>query len=379
MRILGDPQDSLRVVQVVGTNGKGTTAVALAAALEAAGAPAGAYLSPHVLSYTERVMIHGEYVPEELFAAAMDGVMRVADANGVPASQFEVLTAGALRIFAEEGLSWAVLEAGLGARYDATSAAGAEAVVLTNVGLDHTEYLGETVEEISLEKLASLAPGATLILGTDDRLVVALARERSEEVGARLIEADQEEDPTFPKLPPYAAGDARLGLRAAEVMLGRSLAAEERERAAGSIVGALPGRFEVHEVGGVPVVVDGGHNASGIEATLEAVRSAYGERPLVVVFGALRDKDIGSMLTGLQKEAHALLLTRPEGERAAEPAHLMREHGPRDLEGRRARVETDAIAAVEAAVEEASREGGVVLVTGSLYTAAPVVGWLREE
>jgi dihydrofolate synthase/folylpolyglutamate synthase len=365
----------LRIAQVVGTNGKGTTAVALAAALEAAGAPAGAYLSPHVLSYIERVMLRGEFVSEERFAAAMGEVMGLADANDVPASQFELLTAGALKIFAEEGLSWAVLEAGLGARYDATSAAAPEAVVLTNVGLDHTEYLGETVEEISREKLASLSAGAVLVLGTDDPRV--LARERCEEVGARLVEAAEGEMPAG--LPPYAARDARLGFRAAEVLLGRALTGEERERAARSVSGALPGRFEEHEVRGVPVVVDGGHNPSGIKAALEAVKNVYGERPLGVVFGVLRDKDVGSMLTELRKEANVLVLTRPEGERAAEPAHLIREHAPRDREGRRARVKADTKEALEAAVEEMKEKDGVVLVTGSLYTGAPVLRWLREE
>ena len=369
----------MRVAQVVGTNGKGTTAVALAAALEAAGAPAGAYLSPHVLSYTERVMLRGEFVSEERFAAALGGVMSVADANEVPASQFELLTAGALEIFAEEGLSWAVLEAGLGARHDATTAAAPEAVVLTNVALDHTEYLGETVEEISREKLASLSAGAVLVLGTGDPRVLAVARERCEEVGARLVEAATDEMTTPADLPPYAARDARLGLGAAEVLLGRSLDEEERERAVRSLPGALPGRFEAHEVRGVPVVVDGGHNPSGIRAALEAVRSAYGERPMGVVFGVLRDKDVGSMLTELRKEAHVLVLTRPEGERAAEPAHLMREHGPRDREGRRALVAADTKDALDAAVEEMREKGGVVLVTGSLYTGAPVLRWLREE
>src|SRR3712207_2684591 len=96
-------------------------------------------------------MLRGEFVSEECFAAAMGEVIGVADANEVSASQFELLTSGALKLFADEGFSWAVLEAGLGARYDATSAAAPEAVVLTNVGLDHTEYLGETVEDISRE------------------------------------------------------------------------------------------------------------------------------------------------------------------------------------------------------------------------------------
>jgi dihydrofolate synthase / folylpolyglutamate synthase len=366
----------VRIAQVVGTNGKGTTAVTLAAALEEAGSPSGAYLSPHVLSYTERVMLRGAFVSEEQFAAAMGEVIEIADANEVPASQFELLTAGALKLFADEALSWAVLEAGLGARYDATSAAAPEAVVLTNVGLDHTEYLGDTVEEISREKLASLSAGSVLILGTGDPRVVATARERCEEVGASLVEADTVEVPA--DLPPYAASDARLGLQAAEVLLGRALTGEQRTRAAQGIAGALPGRFEVHEVSGAPVVVDGAHNASGVEAALEAVRSAYGERPLVVVFGVLRDKDVGSMLTGLQKEAHALVLTLPEGERAADPAQLMREYAPRDHEGRRARVEPDIVKAVETAVDEVREENGVVLVTGSLSTAAPVLRWLRE-
>jgi dihydrofolate synthase/folylpolyglutamate synthase len=251
--------------------------------------------------------------------------------------------------------------------------------VLTNVRLDHTEYLGETVEEITREKLASLSGGATLVLGTDDPTVLAVAQERCEEVGARLVEAAMGEMNILADLPPYAARDARLGLGAAEVLLGRSLTAGERERAARSLPGALPGRFEAHEVRGVPVVVDGGHNPSGIRAALEAVRSAYGERPMGVVFGVLRDKDVGSMLTALRKEAHVLVLTRPEGERAAEPAHLMREHGPRDREGRRARVVADTRDAVEAAVEEMKGKGGVVLVTGSLYTGASVLRWLREE
>jgi dihydrofolate synthase/folylpolyglutamate synthase len=382
LSLLGEPQRRLRIVQVVGTNGKGTTAVALAAALEAAGLPAGAYLSPHVLSYTERVMVRGRYVSEERFAAVMGEVIDLSDENAVGASQFELLTAGALELFAGDGLAWAVLEAGLGARHDATTAAGPQIVVLTNVALDHTEYLGETVEEISAEKLASVSAGATLVLGTDDPRVVARARQRCDDVGARLVEAApgvESTDLLSPAvLPPYAARDARLGLRAAEVLLGRELTRGEGLEIVGAVAGALPGRFETHEVEGVPVVVDGGHNAAGVEAALEGVRAAYGERPLAVVFGALRDKDVISMLTGLQSEARFLVLTRPEGERGADPASVEREHGPTDREGRRALVSEDAVEALRQAVREARESAGVVLVTGSLYTVAPILRWLRE-
>src|SRR5918993_1110702 len=215
LELLGDPHRSLSIVQVVGTNGKGTTAVALMHALEAAGRLSGAYLSPHVLSYTERVVLRGHFVSEEEFAAAMGKTIEVADANEVPATQFELLTAGALLAFRDAGLEWAVLEAGLGARHDATSAAEPGAVVLTNVGLDHTEYLGDTVEEIAEEKLASLRPGATLILGTDDHRVLAAARRAGERVGAIVVEYEEAGGVDAVGDVYYLARNERLGVRAA--------------------------------------------------------------------------------------------------------------------------------------------------------------------
>lgn len=395
LSILGNPERELRAVQLVGTNGKGTTAAGLAAALEAAGQPSGAYLSPHVLSYTERVMVEGKALPEEEFASVIGETIEAADANHIPASQFELLTAGALAAFRDRGLQWAVLEAGLGARHDATSVAGAEMVVLTNVGLDHAEYLGDTVEEISTEKLASLQPGSILVLGTDDARVVEIARKECARVGARLAEYQEARQApsgvykTGSRIFPYSpersdpseathlARNARLAARAAEMLLGRPLRREERE--ATSRV-RLPARFEEHEVRGTPVVVDGGHNPEALLATLEAVRRRYGGRPLGIVFGVLWDKDAGRMLD-LLAEAHSLVLTRPVGAggRAAEPASLAHEHDPRDARGRRARVVEEPGDALLVAVEEVEGVRGVVLVTGSLYTAAGVLGGLRGD
>lgn len=370
----------MQTVQVVGTNGKGTTSVALAAALEVAGHTSGAYLSPHVLSYTERVMVRGRRVSEGEFASGMGKVIRIADEHGIPASQFELLTAGAIKMFADAGLSWAVLEAGMGARYDATTAAESEIVVLTNVGLDHTEYLGETVEEIALEKLASLEMGSTLILGTRDPEVVGISRRECARVGAELVEIEVPEEPgtAFEGLAPYAAHDTMVGIRAAEVVLDEKLDAGAWEQTGRRIRGVLPGRFEAHEFRTVPVVVDGGHNLPGLEAALAGVRRVYGGKPLAVVFGCLRDKDIGSMLAALKNEACSLVLTQPENERAADPTWMDREYVPRDLRGRRARVIEDVGEALIVAAEEIGPMGGVVLVTGSLYTAAVVLETLRE-
>jgi dihydrofolate synthase/folylpolyglutamate synthase len=141
------------------------------------------------------------------------------------------------------------------------------------------------------------------------------------------------------------------------------------------VVGALPGRFETHEVDGVPVVVDGGHNASGVEAALEAVGAVYGGRPLAVVFGVLRDKDARSMLTALNAAARTVVLTRPEGERAAGPEGILQ--GQRDAEGVETLKEEDPVGAVRLAVRGVGG-GGVVLVVGSFGTAAPVLRWLRD-
>ena len=378
LKAMGNPESHVPgLVQVVGTNGKGTTALALAAALEEMGYPAGAYLSPHVLSYTERVVVRGAQASEEDFAAAMGETIELADSSGISASQFEILTAGALGMFAAAGLSWAVLEAGLGARHDATSAVEPDTVVLTNVSIEHTEYLGETVEEIAEEKLAGLKPGATLFLGTNESRVVELAHGACRRVGARLVLPGQVgEVAPFPDLAPYEADDVRLGISVAESLLEESLPAEVEQKVARAVGEALPGRFEVHRVEGVPVVVDGGHNTAGLSAALAGIRAVYGERPLGVVFGVLREKDAASMLAGLKGEADDIVLTRPESERAADPAHL--EHGLLERGERRAMVVEDPVEALGVAVEAVREADAVVLVTGSLSTAAPVLRWLRE-
>jgi dihydrofolate synthase/folylpolyglutamate synthase len=379
LEAMGNPEREIpHIVQVVGTNGKGTTALALAGALDAMGHASGTYLSPHVLSYTERVVLQGKLASEEEFTAAMEETIELADKLAISVSQFESLTAGALKMFADADLSWVILEAGLGARYDATSVAPSEAVVLTNVALDHTEYLGDTIEEITEEKLASLKPGTTLFLGTDDKRVVGLARNVCRRLGADLVEVAGIENTSSTSLAPYAARDANLGLAVAASLLETDLPAEVKGKVELALRDALPGRFEVREVGGVPVVLDGGHNVAGVAAVLQAVRGAYPKRPLGVVFGVLRDKDAAGMLSGFVGEAHVIVLTRPEGERASDPAKVGREHDPRDRKERRAQVVPNPVKAIGVAVRAVSEMDGVVLVTGSLSTVAPVLRWLRE-
>jgi dihydrofolate synthase/folylpolyglutamate synthase len=191
-----------------------------------------------------------------------------------------------------------------------------------------------------------------------------------------VLPGDASENASFSSLAPYEADDVRLGIAVAESLLERNLPAEVEQKVALVVAEALPGRFEVHEVEGVPVVVDGGHNAAGLSAALAGMRAVYGERPLGVVFGVLREKDAASMLARLQGETDVIVLTRPESERAADPAHL--EDGLLDCGERRAMIVEYPVEALGVAVEAVRSGAGVVLVTGSLSTAAPVLRWLRE-
>lgn len=375
---LGNPERSLRVVQVVGTNGKGTTSVALSAALEVMGETTGTYLSPHVTSYAERVRLRGAQVTEEAFAEGMGKVIAVADELGIEVTQFELLTAGALLMFRDAGVTWAVMEAGLGARYDATTAARPEAVVLTNVALDHTEYLGDTVAEIATEKLASVPENGTLILGTDDPEVIALARSRTEAVSARLVEVMglPSNSSSDSELPAHVFRNVRVGCAAAETLAGKALSEDEFALVEREISGVLPGRFEVVMAGETRVILDGGHNVEGLRATLRAVRESHYPGGLCVVFGVLRDKNIEGMLNLLGEAADSLYLTRPDDVRAAEPGDLLsvfqRVVLPNGLRsGGDAISEPDIPTALRLALREAGASG-VVLVTGSFTTVAGV-------
>ncbi|MGI8648782.1 MAG: bifunctional folylpolyglutamate synthase/dihydrofolate synthase [Rubrobacter sp.] len=371
---LGNPERNLRVVQVVGTNGKGTTSVALSAAFEVAGETTGTYLSPHVLSYTERVRLRGEQVSEEAFTDGMGRVISVADKLGIGVTQFELLTAGALVMFRDAGVTWAVMEAGLGARYDATTVAGPEAVVLTNVAMDHTQYLGDTIEEIAAEKLASVPEGGALILGTEDPVVVGLARSRCEAVPARLLRAKsylQKNEIGIENLPRHVLCNVRLGCAAAEILLERPpFPKEEFVRVAEAVSGSLSGRFEVVRFEGTDIVLDGGHNVAGLEATLQAVRESHSSERIGVVFGVLRDKNIEGMLELLREVASPLVLTHPNDERAAEPQSVFDAFEAGGYPGRVV-VEPEISKALRLAVDETKSGGGeVVLVTGSFTTVA---------
>jgi dihydrofolate synthase / folylpolyglutamate synthase len=319
---LGEPQRSFPSIHVVGTNGKSTATRRTAAFLLREGLSAGAYTSPHVSGWSERIQVDGEDADLE---QTLERVRESAERLG--ATQFEVLTAAALAQFASAGVDVAVVEAGLGGRLDATNVLGARIVVLTNVALDHTDVLGETREAIAAEKLAVVSSGATVILGEPEWDDAARARG-----AARIVHTD---DP---------------GRAAAEAFLGRELD--------GGVEIRLAGRFDV--VG--DDVYAGAHNPAGVEWLLRRLRRS----DYVVVASILADKDAGATLRALARAGQTLVATASHSARALD-AQVLAELARPFFE----RVEI--VAEPEAALQRARElagEDGAVLVTGSLYLLA---------
>ena len=306
---LGNPERAFPAVHVVGSNGKSTATRTIAALLRGEGLRVGAYTSPHVAGWEERLDVDAE-----TFDAAVAGVRPAAERLG--ATQFEVLTAAALAHFAAEDVDAAVVEAGLGGRLDATNVLDAPVVQLTNVSLEHTEVLGATREAIAREKLAVVRPGATAVLGEPEWALLVPE-------GARVV-----------------AGGAR---EAAEAFLGR--------RVDGEVEVELPGRFEVHG----DEVWDGAHNPAGVDWLVERLpRSDY-----VVVASILGDKDARAMLERLAEVGRTFVAVQSSNPRALTPEELAALAEPLF---ERVRTGSD----LGVALEEARREGPV-LVTGSLY------------
>jgi dihydrofolate synthase/folylpolyglutamate synthase len=369
LNVLGLPRVSYATVHVVGTNGKSSTTRMIAALLAREGLRTGCFTSPHLLSYRERIRIGDREIEPQRFAAAIARTVRAADMvdrTATPAgdvvTQFELLSAAALVEFEAAGVDVAVIEAGLGGRYDATNVVDSRVAVLTNVGLEHTRYLGPTIAHIAREKLDVVREGATLIVGSGlhpDAL--ALARETAAARGARLIIAEDELGFELRAGGGYQRRNFAAACAAAEAFLGRELDRAGAAEVADQLV--VPGRFQVLE--GRPVtLLDGAHNDGGIEALTQSLPAFAAGRRLVAVVSILDDKDAAGMLTRLLEHCDAVVCTAcssPRALPAATLASLVEQIG-----GAAATVVPGAHRAL-ARARELAGEDGVVLATGSIY------------
>jgi dihydrofolate synthase / folylpolyglutamate synthase len=346
-------------VHVVGTNGKSSTVRMTAALLEAHGVRAGAFLSPHLTSFAERIRIGDADLEPAAFGAAVQRAAAAAAMvdrglqGGERVTQFELITAAAFDELARRGVEVAVVEAGLGGRHDATGVLRAPVVVLTNVGLEHTRWLGPTVVDIAREKLAVVEPGATLVLGEVDADVAALARA----TGATIVRPDE----LHVDLPGFQRTNFAVACAAARAVLGR-LDPATVANVAGRV--EVPGRLQV--LGERPLtILDGAHNPSGVEALAAALPA----RPFVAVVAILDDKDAGAMLAALRRRCDTFVCTAAPTPRALPPATLASLAAQL---GGTAEIVPAPAAALARARDLAGPDGAVV-ATGSIYLVADLL------
>ena len=374
MTAMGNPQLRFDSIHVVGTNGKSSTTRMIAAILRRHGLRAGAYLSPHLVSFGERIRVDDEDLSPEAFAAAVARARRAAELvnRGLDeddqVTQFEALTAAAYSELAHRGVDVAVIEAGLGGRYDATNVIPSRVQVLTSVGLEHTRWLGPTITAIAGEKLDVVQPGATLVLGAGlhpdaEARAEAVAAERE----ARIVHAGIDPGVPVGALGAFQRRNFALAKAAAEAYLG---SLDEDAVAAAAREVRVPGRLQV--VGDAPLtLLDGAHNPEGMAALAESLPELRaGHDRLVAVVSILDDKDAAGMLSALLPCADALVLTASRNSRALPPPTIQSLAG--QLDGPPSEIVRDPHAAVRRARELAGPEG-VVLATGSIYLIADLV------
>jgi dihydrofolate synthase/folylpolyglutamate synthase len=346
---IGHPERAFRSVVVAGTNGKGSVTSMLASILSGTGYRVGRFTSPHVYSVTERIAVDGEPVGMEAMERAAERIVPIREE--IPFSYFEALTAIAFLEFAERGVEVAVLETGLGGRFDATNAVDPILSIVTGISLDHRRVLGDTVEEILREKLGITRPGVPLLVGELPDNLLAIAREKSERDGFPLLTADALGtarvcgaglgslrvtlsteladygvlDLPFPGR--HQVSNALLAIGAAERVSGAPL----RNLPAALAEAYLPGRFEVIENGCKTFILDVAHNDQALNAGIEQLLSASPREDNVVVLGLLRRKELFEYPQRLFAGARRVYLVSTFEPDAYTPAELLRRYLVRGL------------------------------------------------
>jgi dihydrofolate synthase/folylpolyglutamate synthase len=400
---LDDPHEKYKKVQVAGTNGKGSVCAFLNSICLRAGIKTGLYTSPHLVSITERIKVDGVDIAEDKFARlatrvkdAVEELLSAGQLEYLP-TFFEQVTAIALLAFAEAEIELAILETGLGGRLDATTAAKAEIVAITQIAFDHQEYLGDTIEKIAAEKAAVIRPGTKAVLTHQSKPVDRVLAGRCREVGVEPVWAStQIQIKREPEIAPAVWGsittetayygylefwdmlgkhqfqNAAVAIAIAELLRDEGFDIQNDAVCIGLGVASHPGRLEY--IG--RFLLDGAHNAAGARALREYL-DEFITRPITIIFGAMKGKDVAEMAKILFPAARRVILTQPANSRAMSPDELLSsvaETCDPDLLSLSGSVEE----AVHMATAVADRDE-VILATGSLYLVGEVKNILTRD
>ena len=409
MDLLGNPERATPVIQVAGTNGKGSTCIMIDALLRSAGLRTGRFASPHLSDARERICIDGQPLSEARFAEAWQEVepfVRMVDEqqlDGIAMTFFEVITGMAYAAFADTPVDVAVVEVGLGGRWDATSVADPQVAVVTPVGADHTHILGDSLEKIAAEKAGIIKPGATVVLSGQEpaaaRVLLAQAveagdvvraegpdfgvLERRPAVGGQVIRIESAGGPLgdlfLPLHGAHMARNAALAVAAVEAFLGgQPLAPEIIEEGFASVV--APARLELARTSPA-IVIDTAHNPQAAQATIDACQEAFAFQPLIGVVAMMADKDTSGVLEIFASAMDQVVVTRAQGTPRALPAEELARAAEDFWPAGKVHQAPAMPDALELAtlLADAAGPGTGVLVAGSLIAAGQVRDLLVAE
>jgi dihydrofolate synthase/folylpolyglutamate synthase len=361
---LGAPHRKVRAIIVAGTNGKGSTSATLASILKESGYRTGLYTSPHLVELRERWTVDGEMVGEEALLHAIDRLHGAAGRAAITPTYFEALTLLAFIAFAEAACEASVLEVGMGGRLDATNVVRPIAALITPIGLDHTEFLGNTLRRVAAEKAGVIHRGAIVLTSNDDPVVLDVLCRRAERFDAPLHVVTGEHD--TPLAGAFQRRNAMLAASAAEALRGTLPRITPQSIERGIAATVWRGRLEHLVAGGKDVWIDGGHNAHAVREIAPFIEANV-PPPRTLVFGIMRDKAIEEVSSRLFPLFRRVIATDPYPPRAASPEELA-------AIARRMGIGGEAIAEPRRALERALASGEKsVVVAGSLYLAGAAI------
>ena len=412
LRELGNPERRFSSVLIAGTNGKGSTAATLASIVRAAGHRTGLYISPHLLRVNERIRINGEEISEEQFGSIHQRVeavsRRLVAAGELPwhSSFFEVLTAMAFDYFSGAGVDIAVLEVGMGGRLDATNVVEPVVAVITDIALDHQKFLGDTITQIAHEKAGIIRPGGAVV-------TLPQHPEANDVIGSTIAERGAHAVSAVPYVPPVAPGAHEVpgiapnGVRTSyplrvlgeQIVVDSPLVGRHQLRNVALAIAAAvelnhlgfpatarniergiretrwPGRFQ--RIAATPrspeIILDVAHNPAGAWALRSTLSEYAGDRPLVLVFGVMRDKAVTEIAEILFPLAERVIATRAENPRSASPEEICEAAARTGVEVETAPTPADALARAAHLVEQ----DGIVVVTGSIYVVGEALNGIQ--
>ena len=395
LELLGNPQHKVRFVHVAGTNGKGSCAAMLASVLKEAGYRTGLYISPHLRRYNERMQVDGVDISDDDLIRAAQRVKEVCEQLGGTPIVFEVLTLMALWYFAECRCDFVVLEVGIGGKLDATNCIPAPATALiAQLGFDHTETLGSTIEEIAAQKGGIAKSGSQLVMAEQEPAALRVVEQLCREQGCGFTVADPERlqvlstspegqrlrDRTYgefllPLAGSHQVKNAANVLTVVEVLKGEGFAIPDRAVRQGIERTVWPARFE--RLSRSPdFILDGGHNPQCVQAAVQALQDYYPGKKVVFLTGMMKDKDSAAMLAKMAEVAKTFVCLHADSDRAFGAQELARE-----IENTLSLAAYPAASAQEgcALAQRLAGEQGVVCALGSLYLAGEIRAVFHRE